>query len=105
MEKAQPQVWYYNFSSSVAAMIDEYKKAGYVVRAVKVSPSIYNKIANILGHEPDNMLGYKLEVMWDEEYISEKLKSMHEDELENEDEAITNDDCEGYVGLRADPIN
>ncbi len=99
MNEVHPQVWLHNFTSSVAAMILEYQTQGYAVKAIQISPSIYNNIASIIGRDPDTLCGFIVEIIEDDQTLIKKL--MAED---TDPEDITEEDLDGYVGLRADPI-
>lgn len=89
-----PQVWYYNFKKGVSALLKEEIAAGYTVKAIVVSYKIAKKIEDAIGYEPNNILGYKLEILDEQEFVFE----------EDEDEQ-TRSDREGYLGFRSVPIN
>lgn len=97
MTDVHPQIWMHNFSSSVAAMIFEYQRNGYVVKAVQMSPSIYNKMANIMGRDPDNICGFIIEIIGEDEGLISQLMREGNDEPDD-------DDIKEYVGIRAEPI-
>lgn len=102
MEKAHPQVWLHNFTNGVSDLIAEKQARGYVVKAVQVSPSIFNKITSIMGLEPNSICGYIIEIVPPEKVLFERL--MNEDLDYSDEDEIDESDIEGYVAIRAEPI-
>lgn len=99
MQKAEPQQWLYNLTIGVSRLIDEEKAAGYSVKAVVVSAFIADKIESIIGHEPTQLCGYNLEILPEMEF-----EEGVDNYVDENGESYTQDDIDGYVGLRADPI-
>lgn len=92
--KVDPQVWIYNFTLGVAALIKEEIESGYSVKAVVVSASIFKKLTLALGHEPNSICGYVLEVLDENKFIID-------DDYEN----LSKTDVDGYVGLKSHALN
>lgn len=98
-EKNTGQEWYFNLTVGISNLIKEEQQLGYMIKAVVVSSFIASKIENIIGHEPTQICGYVLEILPDVEF-EEGF-----DSFTNEDgETYTQDDVDGYVGLRTEPI-
>lgn len=93
-----PQEWYSNFVHSMSDIIEEAIKNKRQIRGVAISQDLYDKMTEALGHRPNNILGYKLEVQEFEE--EQKLKELIDEYgLEGEYEV------EGYVDLIEIPLN
>lgn len=63
MAKVDPLVWYNNFKNSVAELIAETKAEAHRVEAIAMTDDIFRKCTEALGYEPDNLFGYKIEVV------------------------------------------
>lgn len=98
MNGKTPKEWFRNFSASMSEMIDEAKKQKRMIRGIAVSQGIYDKMSEALGHRPNSLLGYKLEVTAFEE--EETLREiLAQNDMEDEYEV------EGYVELIEIPLN
>lgn len=96
--KADPKEWFNNFRDSMCDLIQEAKKQKRMIQGIAVSQSIYDRMSEALGHRPNQLLGYRLEVAEFEE--EETLKElMREADLDGEYEV------EGYVDLIEVPLN
>ena len=62
-EFVEPSVWYKNFSNAAQELIEEQRNEGYLVQGFIVTEGLYQKLTDALGYEPDNLLGYKLEIL------------------------------------------
>lgn len=94
--KVDSLVWVRNFTLGVSEMIQEYTRAGYKIKAVQVSPNIYNILEEHYQSRPTDILGYRIEILGGDDATIKYVK-------ENE-AAPTDDDLSSYVGLRVDPI-
>lgn len=96
--RSDPKEWFNNFRESMADLIDEAKKQKRMIQGIAVSQSIYDRMSEALGHRPNQLLGYRLEVAEFEE--EETLKELiREVDLDKEYEV------EGYVDLIEVPLN
>lgn len=62
MEKVDSLVWFHNFKKGISDLIYEHMVAGYKISAVVMTPACYKRCTEALGYEPDNILGYKIQV-------------------------------------------
>lgn len=92
------KTWLSNFIDSMGDMIAEAKKQKRMIKGIAVSQDIFDKMTEALGHRPNNILGYKLEVakFEEEETLREILAA---NDMEDEYEV------EGYVELIEIPLN
>lgn len=98
MKRPSSVEWFNNFRESMSELIIEAKKQKRMIQGIAVSQSIYDKMSEALGHRPNQLLGYRLEVAEFEE--EEALKElMREADLDGEYEV------EGYVDLLEVPLN
>lgn len=97
--KPEPQAWLYNLTKGVASLIEQEKAAGYSVKAVVVSHLIAQKIEAVIGHTPTQLCGFTLEILPDMEF--EEGVDCYVDE---NGDTYSQDDIDGYIGLRADPL-
>lgn len=95
VEKPDPQVWLYNFTCSVSQLILEEIDAGYSVKAVVISRSIFEKMTEITGYEPTQICGYVIELLPELEVDPDALEYFDEQE----------DELRNYVGLKSFPVN
>lgn len=98
MNKKSPKEWFNNFRDSMSDLIVEAKKQKRMIQGIAVSQGIYDRMSEALGHRPNQLLGYKLEVAEFEE--EENLRQIFEENgLDGEYEV------EGYVDLIEVPLN
>lgn len=61
-KKIDPMIYYQNLKESVQVLIELHRKEGLGVRSVLMTDPIYDICCEALGYEPDNILGYKIEL-------------------------------------------
>jgi hypothetical protein len=92
------QEWYKNFVQSISEIIEEAIKNKRRIQGIAISQDLMDKMSEALGHRPNNILGYKLEVQdFEEEQALKDLIAEHG--LEGEYEV------EGYFDIIDQPLN
>lgn len=61
-EKIDPMIFYKNLKESIEVLIVLHRKDGFGVRCILMTDPVYEKCIEALGYEPDNILGYKIEL-------------------------------------------
>lgn len=56
-------VWLKNFTKTAQVLIKEQKENGYTVQGFIFTIGIYDKLADALGYEPTDFLGYVIEIL------------------------------------------
>lgn len=64
---AKDSEWLRNFNSSAAELIQEERIGGYIVQGFVLTEGIYEKLADQLGYEPTDILGYLIEIVEQED--------------------------------------
>jgi len=73
---ATESTWLKNFTTTAHALVQDQKAEGYLVQGFIMTVGIYDKLSKAIGYEPNDFLGYVIEILEQTEEEFEKEGEM-----------------------------